>query len=191
MRSAAALTLAFAASAFAYSVTFPTDTEGWTNSGAQVLSWSRVDTDPLNFTAVLVNNDASILSDPQILAAQVDGTLGNTTLNPPSGGWPAPDGGFRVNLVQNTTELNSILAQSLTFNITAANTTSSSASSSGTVAASGTTAGVTTTGAAATSTDSSAASSTSSTSFSNGAVTFGSAQTGVFGVLALVGALLA
>ncbi|KAJ3829267.1 GPI-anchored small secreted protein [Lentinula raphanica] len=185
MRSAAALTLAFAASAYAYSVTFPTETEGWTNSGAQT-----VDTDPLNFTAVLVNNDASILADPQILAAQVDGTLGNTTLNPPSGGWPSPDGGFRVNLVQNTTELNTILAQSPTFNITAANTTSSSASTSGTVAASGTTAAAGTTVTAASTSDASAAT-TSTTSFDNGAIALGSAQTGLFGVLALVGALLA
>ncbi|KAJ3722417.1 hypothetical protein C8R42DRAFT_775712 [Lentinula raphanica] len=190
MRSAAALTLAFAASACAYSVTFPTETEGWTNSGAQTLIWSRVDTDPLNFTAVLVNNDASILADPQILAAQVDGTLGNTTLNPPSGGWPSPDGGFRVNLVQNTTELNTILAQSPTFNITAANTTSSSASTSGTVAASGTTAAAGTTVTAASTSDASAAT-TSTTSFDNGAIALGSAQTGLFGVLALVGALLA
>ncbi|KAJ4478330.1 GPI-anchored small secreted protein [Lentinula aciculospora] len=188
MRSAAALCLVFAASAYAYTVTFPTESEGWTNSGAQLLSWSRVDTDPLNFTAVLVNNDASILSDPQILAAQVDGTLGNTTLNPPSGGWPSPDGGYRVNLVQNTTELNTILAQSPTFNITTATTTSSSASSTGNSASSTNVVG--TTGTTATSTDSSSASTTSTTSSSNGAVTFG-AQSGLFGILAFVGALLA
>lgn len=60
----------------------------------------------------------------QILAALVDGTLGNTTLNPPSGGWPTGSG-FRVNLVANDTQLDTILAQSNTFNITDATASAS------------------------------------------------------------------
>jgi len=194
MRSAAAL-LSLAASAFAYQVTFPTSSEGWTNSGAQTLSWTRVDTDPTNFTVVLKNSDPSVLADEQVLAAQVDGTLGNTTLNPPSGGWPSPAGGYQVNLVQNTTELNTILAQSNDFNITES-TSSSSSSSTGSASSgssTGTPSATTTDSATGPDTSSSGTDSTSSpsstTSSKNGAVSLG-AQTGLFGVLALAGALL-
>jgi len=55
MRNFAALFLVFSASALAYQITSPSGTKGWTNSGAQPLAWQRVDTDPLNFTAVLTN----------------------------------------------------------------------------------------------------------------------------------------
>lgn len=61
-----------------------------------------------------------------MLAALVDGTLGNTTVNPPSGGWPTPGGGYRVNLVQDANDLNTILAQSPEFNITQPTSKSSS-----------------------------------------------------------------
>jgi len=192
MRSAAAL-LSLAASAFAYQVTFPTSSEGWTNSGAQTLSWTRVDTDPTNFTVVLKNSDPSVLADEQVLAAQVDGTLGNTTLNPPSGGWPSPAGGYQVNLVQNTTELNTILAQSNDFNITESTSSSSSTGSASSGSSTGTPSATTTDSATGPDTSSSGTDSTSSpsstTSSKNGAVSLG-AQTGLFGVLALAGALL-
>lgn len=42
-------------SAFAYQVTYPGGDQGWTTSGPNYLKWERVDTDPLNFTAVLTN----------------------------------------------------------------------------------------------------------------------------------------
>ncbi|KAF9472950.1 hypothetical protein BDN70DRAFT_817933 [Pholiota conissans] len=118
MRFAACL-LAFASSALAYSVSTPNSVEGWSNVGSQPLVWQRVDTDRKNFTALLVNQ---VRFDPQILAALVDGTLGTTKLNPPSGGWPT-GAGFRVNLVQDDTDLNAILAQSQIFNISAPTTT--------------------------------------------------------------------
>eukprot|EP00914_Ancora_sagittata_P010158 GHVO01019559.1.p1 GENE.GHVO01019559.1~~GHVO01019559.1.p1 ORF type:complete len:185 (+),score=9.35 GHVO01019559.1:60-614(+) len=184
MRSAVALCLTFAASACAYSVSFPTSTQGWTNSGAQTLTWERVGTDPTNFTAVLVNQNDS--SESQVLAAQVDGTLGNTTLNPPSGGWPATGGGYRVNLVVNTTELNSILAQSPVFSINESTSTSSSSSSS----TAAVTTGVLTTPAAGSTTDTASATQFTGASNNNGAVSLG-AQTGLFAFLALIGAVLA
>ncbi|KAF5390531.1 hypothetical protein D9757_002626 [Collybiopsis confluens] len=191
MRSAVALCFAFAASACAYSVTFPTSTEGWTNSGAQTLTWQRVSTDQQNFTAVLVNvNDSS---ESQVLAAQVDGTLGNTTLNPPSGGWPSPGDGYRVNLVQNTTELNAILAQSPVFSIKQSNTTSTSSSTATVILSTGTGTGTgsgPTSPAAGSSTDSAGSTQFTGSSNNNGAVSLG-AQTGLFAVLALVGAILA
>jgi hypothetical protein len=55
MRSSSAILLASIASAFAYQVTAPGDTQGWTTAGPNYLTWVRVDTDPLNFTAVLTN----------------------------------------------------------------------------------------------------------------------------------------
>jgi len=188
MRSAAAL-LALVASAFAYQVTFPTATEGWTNSGDQTISWVRVDTDPTTFTALLVNvNDPSIT---QQLAAQVDGTLSNLTVGPPSAGWPSPGAGYRVNFVLNTTELNTILAQSAVFSINASTSTSSSASSTtGTVSSSGTTLNVATTATTDTSaTDAASSAATTPFTTGNSAAALG-VKTGLFGVVALVGALL-
>ncbi|KIK04653.1 hypothetical protein K443DRAFT_675671 [Laccaria amethystina LaAM-08-1] len=126
MRLSISFLLSVAASALAYSVTSPNGSQGWTNQGAQFLSWTRVNTDRLNFTAVLTNQNRALLPTDQVLAALVDGTLPNTTVNPPSGGWPTPGGGYRVNLVQDATDLNTILAQSPEFNITQPNSTSSS-----------------------------------------------------------------
>lgn len=59
----------------------------------------------------------------EVLAALVDGTLGFTRLNPHNGGWPTGSH-FRVNLVKDDLDLNSILAQSPEFEITEANSTS-------------------------------------------------------------------
>lgn len=113
---------------------------GYSFTRLDSLVWTRVDTDPLNFTALLVNQVLVVSPlpcpsfsfftqqisgfSPQILAALVDGTLGKVNLNPPSGGWTVGSG-FRVNLVANDTQLNTILAQSPTFNITASTSTSS------------------------------------------------------------------
>jgi hypothetical protein len=54
---------------------------------------------------------------PQVLAALVDGSLGNTTVNPPSAGWPSPGTGYILNFVTEVTNLNAILAQSPPFEI--------------------------------------------------------------------------
>lgn len=43
-------------SALAYQVTYPGGSQGWNTTGPNYLEWERVDTDPLNFTAVLVND---------------------------------------------------------------------------------------------------------------------------------------
>jgi hypothetical protein len=125
---AVAVILAFVSCAFAYQVTSPSEAKNWTNSGSQLLTWQRVDTDRLNFTAVLTNQQISGF-ESQILAALIDGTTGSQQMNPPSGGWPTGSG-FRVDLVQDAQNLNSILAQSGTFSIV---NPSSSQSISGTV----------------------------------------------------------
>lgn len=119
-----ALLLAFLTSALAYQVLVPNDLQGWTNQGGQPLSWQRVGTDALNFTVVLDNQSISGFS-PQVLAALVDGTLGQATMNPPSGGWPT-GASFRVNFVRDTNSLSTIYAQSVQFNITQGNGTTSS-----------------------------------------------------------------
>ena len=54
---------------------------------------------------------------PQVLAALVDGSLGSTTVNPPSAGWPSPGTGYVLNFVSEVTNLNAILAQSPPFEI--------------------------------------------------------------------------
>ncbi|KAG2369637.1 hypothetical protein BDR07DRAFT_1371186 [Suillus spraguei] len=132
MRSSAAILLASIASAFAYQVTSPGGSQGWTTSGPNYLTWERVDTDPSNFTAVLTNEacDQSVMPQgAQVLNALVDGTLGRIQCNPPSGGWPQGSA-FRVNLAANAESLDQLLAQSSEFNI---NSTTSSTSSSMTI----------------------------------------------------------
>ncbi|KDQ64310.1 hypothetical protein JAAARDRAFT_118210 [Jaapia argillacea MUCL 33604] len=109
--------LSFAASALAYQVTFPTATQGWTVTGPNMLTWNRVSTDPTNFTALLTNQDRSILPTDEVLVAFVDGTTGSVTVNAPSNSFPIGSG-FQVNLVQDTTHLSTIYAQSNQFNIT-------------------------------------------------------------------------
>lgn len=51
---------------------------------------------------------------PKVIATNVDGTQGKTTINAPDGGWPAVGDGYRINMVQ---EDDSILAQSPKFTI--------------------------------------------------------------------------
>ncbi|KAF8914155.1 hypothetical protein CPB84DRAFT_1840894 [Gymnopilus junonius] len=139
------LLLAFISSAFAYQVLVPNGSQGWTNHGAQLLTWERVNTDRQNFTALLTNQNITGFQ-PQVLAALVDGSLGKANMNPPSGGWPTGDH-FRVNIVQDATDLNTILAQSVEFSITQGTSTLSStlaSSSTGGVAIPPTATGVTT-----------------------------------------------
>ncbi|KAH0839942.1 hypothetical protein J3R83DRAFT_896 [Lanmaoa asiatica] len=121
--------------AFAYSVTYPGGSQGWNTTGPNYLMWERVDTDPLSFTVVLTNVNAA---SNQVLDAVIDGTLGITMCSPPSGGWPSGSG-FRVNLAQDATHLDSLLAQSSEFNITAVSSNGSTTSSVSTLTAATTT----------------------------------------------------
>jgi len=189
MRSSAFLVLSFIASAWAYSVTFPTQTQGWTNSGAQTLSWTRVDTDPLNFTALLTNQDTSILATSEILAALVNGTSGTTLLNAPSAGWPVGSG-FQVNLVKDTNNFNTIYAQSNQFNITAV--PGSSSTSTGVTTQGGNT--ITVTPAAAATVSATTTGSTTAlnpTSSKSAALTIVGTNPVLAGVIALLGVLFA
>ncbi|KAK0468131.1 GPI-anchored small secreted protein [Desarmillaria tabescens] len=191
MRTAAVL-IACATSALAYSVTVPNASQGWTNSGSQTVSWEKVSTDRANFTIVLTNQDRSVLSQDQTLASLVDGDLGTTQVNPPGEGWIV-GGTYRVNLVQDSENLNSILAQSSEFNISESSSSSSSATvfSSSTTAASTTRTGTTliaTTGTA--SGASSSASSTGAATTSNAALPVSVSNSGFVGLLALLGAML-
>ncbi|KAF9534736.1 hypothetical protein CPB83DRAFT_755542 [Crepidotus variabilis] len=125
MRAAVAL-LAFASSAFAYTVTFPGQNQPWGDSGSNKLTWTKVSTDKQNFTVVLDNQSISGFT-PQVLAALVDGASGSTDLNPPNPGWQ--DGsGYRINLVQDENNLSTIYAQSTQFDIKPSNGSSSTTS---------------------------------------------------------------
>ncbi|KAL1671780.1 hypothetical protein EV122DRAFT_272159 [Schizophyllum commune] len=194
---AATILLALAAAVSAITITEPNSSQGWTNKGGQTVKWQAVDTDPSSFTILLTNTDRSVMPDNnQMLAAEVDSSLGETTVNAPSGGWPT-GGSFRVNFVKNTTELNTILAQSDEFDIkedtSSSSSSSSSASSTGskTSATSAGTATVPPTASehngAATTTSGSAASATNSNAAD--VTSFGAA--GLAGALAFVGAMLA
>ncbi|KAJ8473509.1 hypothetical protein ONZ45_g16270 [Pleurotus djamor] len=112
MISQLVFTLAFAALSLAYQVITPGGAAGWTNQGLQPATWQRVETDPLNFTAVLVNSQGY----SQILAALVDGSLGETEFRAPNGGWPTGEK-FRLNFAQDAQNPGSLLAQSNEFNI--------------------------------------------------------------------------
>ncbi|KAI0650216.1 hypothetical protein C8Q79DRAFT_998108 [Trametes meyenii] len=200
MRSVAVL-FALAASALAYQVTEPTNSTGWTTSGPNQVSWNKVDTDSANFTIVLVNQ-ASFPPTSQVLAALVDGSLGKTNVNPPSGGWKAGTG-FQVNLVKDAENLNTILAQSNQFSITTSTSSTFSSATSGSIsatAASGTltvpaTSGTAASGSKTSATDSAGAlnptnSDTSTNPPNSAAVSMGK-QAGLFAGLALLGAFLA
>ncbi|EMD40904.1 hypothetical protein CERSUDRAFT_91657 [Gelatoporia subvermispora B] len=201
-----AVALALAASAYAYTVTSPTNSTGWTTSGPNVVSWTKVSTDPQNFTIVL-SNQASFPPTTQVLDALVDGSLGNTTVNPPSGGWKAGSG-YQVNLVQDAQNLNAILAQSNQFTIKESSSStfssgSSSASSAASTAALSSAPGGTLTAPSSSNTGSStpsgsgsgalnpSTSDTSTTPANNAALPAMGMQAGVWSVLALLGAMLA
>jgi len=169
--------LAFLSSALAYQVLVPNGVQGWTNQGGQPFSWQRVSTDPLNFTVVLDNQSISGFS-PQVLAALVDGTIGTSTLNPPSGGWITGTN-FRLNLVRDTNSLSTIYAQSVNFSITQGNGTTSSA----TVPAS-TVIATTSSSGTGTGTDSGQVAPTGSTT--SGALAIYSANTGAIAFLSLL-----
>ncbi|KAJ7682597.1 hypothetical protein DFH06DRAFT_1119805 [Mycena polygramma] len=117
MFSSFAILAAFVASVSAISITSPSGSQGWTNDGAQTVKWTAVSTDPKNCTIVLIT--ANNPSTAQVLDALVDTSLDTITVNPPSEGWPAPGSGFRVNFVNSTEDLNTILAQSDPFAIKA------------------------------------------------------------------------
>ncbi|KAI0663203.1 hypothetical protein C8Q70DRAFT_956578 [Cubamyces menziesii] len=204
MRSVAFL-LALASSAFAFTVSEPNNSTGWTTSGPNEVAWTTVSTDPANFTIVL-NNQNIFPQTTQVLAALVDASLGKITVNPPSGGWKSGPG-FRVNLVKDAQDLNSILAQSDMFTIsTSTSSTFSTATGTGTVSAgtgsgtltvppSGTTGSTGTSGNTGnTGTDTTGAlnptgSDTSTTP--NGASASMGMQAGLFAGVALLGAFLA
>ncbi|KAG1752608.1 uncharacterized protein EDB91DRAFT_1234598 [Suillus paluster] len=185
MRSFTAILLASITSTFAYQVTSPGDAQGWTTSGPNSLTWVRVDTDPLNFTAVLTNQ-AVMPQGPQVLNALVDGTLGQIICNPPSGGWPQGSG-FRVNLAKDAEDLNTLLAQSNQFNINSTTSSGSSSATSGTSSVSYPTTAVTPTTAVASSTTSDTSTTPTSTS---GAIIGMNVETGFLTAVAALAAFI-
>ncbi|KAG2013834.1 hypothetical protein CC2G_010702 [Coprinopsis cinerea AmutBmut pab1-1] len=120
---------ALVSTALGYLVTRPNQSQGWTNQGPQTVHWERVSTDPETFALVLTNVNRDLLPSDIVLASSVDGTSATSfTVEEPEGGWPAHGGSYRVNLVRSERELNTILAQSSEFNITASSSTPSSSS---------------------------------------------------------------
>lgn len=203
-----AAVLALATSAFALQVTQPTNTTGFSNNGQNTVSWTRVSTDPTNFTVVLVNKNV-FPNYQQVLDALVDaGTDGGSVqVGPPSAGWPSGTG-YQINLASSAERLDSLLAQSDDFSFHAPDSSSVSGSSvsasgsvsrtvlsvSNTAAPTGSGSG---SGAGAGSSPSGGADgsqpsdgSATPTGSPNGAATIG-VQAAFFGAVALVGAVLA
>ncbi|KAI0700761.1 hypothetical protein BC835DRAFT_1265828 [Cytidiella melzeri] len=120
-----ATVLALATSAFALQVTQPTNATGFSNSGQNTVSWTRVSTDPSNFTIVLVNNN-EFPNYSQVLAALVDAgdSSGTIQVNPPSTGWPSGSG-YQINLAHDAQALDQLLAQSQDFSFHAPSSSSS------------------------------------------------------------------
>jgi hypothetical protein len=117
------------ASACAYQILTPSNSSGWTTTGSNIVTWSRVSTDPTNFTMLLVNQDKSVLpSGEEVLIATVDGTQSSITVPAPSGGFQVATG-YQVNFVKDPEDLSTILAQSNQFSITQSNSTSSTTTS--------------------------------------------------------------
>ncbi|KAF8165510.1 hypothetical protein B0H34DRAFT_671334 [Crassisporium funariophilum] len=185
MRSVAAILLSFVASTLAYTVLTPNGSNGWTNLGPQELTWQRVETDRLNFTVLLTNQKVQGY-ESQNLAALVDGTLGSQDMNPPSGGWPTGSG-FRINLVQDNNNLNTILAQSPEFDIGEPTTSTTSGRTTRTTA----TATSTTNTNTNTLTGVSGPSDTPLLIPTGGALSSYSAQTGLLAFFSLLGFVLA
>ena len=135
-----------AASACAYQILSPSNSSGWTTAGPNNVTWQRVSTDQTTFALVLVNQvrylpltrtfstwahllvfqDTTVQPTPIVLIATVDGSLDVITVSPPSGGFQAGSN-FRINFVNDTSHLTTILAQSDQFAITQSNTTSTTA----------------------------------------------------------------
>ncbi|KAH9938356.1 uncharacterized protein B0H18DRAFT_1112525 [Fomitopsis serialis] len=107
--------LALAASAAALQVTQPSNSSGWTTSGPNTVTWSSVSTDNSNFSIVL-NNQNTYPQYNEVLEALIQTSEGSVAVNPPSGGWVAGTG-YRVNFVKNSQDLSSLLAQSDDFTI--------------------------------------------------------------------------
>eukprot|EP01099_Mayorella_cantabrigiensis_P007145 TRINITY_DN6205_c0_g1_i1.p1 TRINITY_DN6205_c0_g1~~TRINITY_DN6205_c0_g1_i1.p1 ORF type:complete len:199 (+),score=8.37 TRINITY_DN6205_c0_g1_i1:123-719(+) len=129
MRASFFALLSFAASAVAYRVTSPsTGTKWYGGAVTNKLTWERVNTDPEQFTLVLVNEDRSLLPvNNQQLIATVPGSIGTIDVPAPSGGFPVGTN-FQVNLVQSTTNVSTIYAQSPRFDIVTGTSTVSGTS---------------------------------------------------------------
>ncbi|KIY50035.1 hypothetical protein FISHEDRAFT_57757 [Fistulina hepatica ATCC 64428] len=149
------ITFVLASTALAYEITSPNADEGWTNSGAQTVSWSTVSTDASNFTILLINQSNN-QDYSQVLDSLVEGDLDTISVNAPSGGWPTGSD-YRVNFVKSSEETSTIYAQSDEFNITAVASSSAASGSSTAASSSGSS-------TAASSSGSSSAATTKSTS---------------------------
>ena len=110
------LAVALASSVTAFQVTQPSETRGWTTTGPQTVAWNKVESDPNTFAIVLTDGNPA---NNVLLASSVDAASGTTTVQPPNGAWPASNDNWRINLVQDQTRTEAILAQSDQFEFTA------------------------------------------------------------------------
>jgi len=193
MRTSFVALLSFAASAVAYQVTYPSASDKWyAGAVTNKLTWERVSTDAAQFTLVLVNQDRSVLPvNNQQLIATVPGSTGTIDVPAPSGGFPVGTN-FQVNLVQSTTNVSSIYAQSPQFDIVTGTSTVSGTMML-TTSISRTNMVVTQTPAATTTSSASSINETGTPSGSstNGAMSLVARASPVLGVAAVLAAIMA
>ncbi|KAK7061890.1 hypothetical protein R3P38DRAFT_2832130 [Favolaschia claudopus] len=176
---------AFAASVSAITIISPNPSQGWTNDGAQSITWQAVDSDPKNFTILLLNDATNVAPVPQQLAALVVTSLNKIDVNPPATGWPAPGTKYRIKFVADAEHLNSQLCQSDEFAIRAPALSSGSSTLPSTPVLPPTSPG------ASQPTDGTPSDSGAPTPTNSGALPGMSLQTSLVGALVVLGAFLA
>ncbi|OCH90242.1 hypothetical protein OBBRIDRAFT_887826 [Obba rivulosa] len=102
--------------AFGYQIISPNSTSGWTTEGPNVVTWTKLATDPPNFS-LLLQFPVSGGGEELALVADVNGDLGQLVV--PSFE-VSPGNGFRVNFVD-VTDNDEIFAQSAPFSIVPSN----------------------------------------------------------------------
>ncbi|KXN92956.1 hypothetical protein AN958_08991 [Leucoagaricus sp. SymC.cos] len=114
-----ALLLSLVSSSLAYLVTHPGAgaNDGWHAHEAGRVAWNHVDTNAKGFTIFLTNQVCNVLSQDIVIAEHVDSsTHSSIDIPAPHHGFPT-GAHFRVNLVKNANDPQTIYAQSNEFTI--------------------------------------------------------------------------
>ncbi|CDZ96786.1 hypothetical protein [Phaffia rhodozyma] len=158
---------------------------GWTTTGPNQISYTSVDTDQTSFAAVLKASSGTTT----ILSESHNTSDGNFTVSATCSDLYSTGEGFVINFIMNSTSLNSILAQSQTFNITESTTSCSDSTSASASATTSSTSTTTSSSASdkssSASTKSSATSSATASSSSSGALSGAGVPSMFVGLVAL------
>ncbi|EMD37778.1 hypothetical protein CERSUDRAFT_114442 [Gelatoporia subvermispora B] len=110
--------LLLAGLAFGYVIVTPNSESGWTTEGPNAITWTKLATDPPEFSIILQSSIVGGI-DELAIASGVDGNTGIFVVPPQEEGFPAGDG-FHIDFV-NATNNSDIFAQSAPFSIIQSN----------------------------------------------------------------------